>query len=103
MQNSFLVSHRNRDYTNKSLCYVISTLPSLLKSIVVFYQTIVRLSADHTNTGHGHSLTIRKRLTFYDELHNAYASAPTVITQASVSMPNLIIIAINSKLLDQGV
>jgi hypothetical protein len=38
-----------------------------------FYQTIARLSEDHTNTEHGHIFTITKRLTFYDELQNSDA------------------------------
>ena len=67
-----------------------------------FYQTIVRLSGGHTNTDDGHIFTIPKRLTFYDELHNSDASAPAVIEEPSISKPNLIITAINSKLLDQG-
>ena len=62
-----------------------------------FYETIVRLSADHTNTDHGHFFTIPKRLTFYDEIHNSDALATIVIEKVLVSKPNLIITAIHSK------
>ena len=44
-----------------------------------FYEIIVRLSGDHTNTDHGHIFTVPKNLTFYDELHNADALLTTVI------------------------
>jgi hypothetical protein len=67
-----------------------------------FFETIVRLSGNHTNTDRGHIFTIPKRLTFYDELHNSDALPTTVIEKALVSKPNLIITAINSELLDQG-
>ena len=69
--NALFVFHRKRDHTNKPICYKYTAYT--IEIYRGFYETIVRLSGDHTNTDHGHIFTIPKRLTFYDELHNSDA------------------------------